>query len=133
MAVWRSQIYSSGDFTASGAATWTVDVADVRLFSYAIFGKTMIVSVEIVTTSVTRSGGDPTQLKIKIPAGKSAAARTWTFPIWYNDNGTKSEGVAQIVGGSTPTIINCFLLGAGQWATSTDNTYIRFQAIFEIQ
>lgn len=131
--IWQNQAYAAGDFTASGAGTWTVGSGDVVNFSYSILGTMMMIDFDLETTSVTRSGGDPISLDITIPAGKSAAARTWTFPIYAIDNGTRVQGVAQILGGTTPTKINCYRFDVAQWATAVNTTYIFGQCIIEIQ
>lgn len=123
---WTSVSFNAGDFTCLTAGTWTVASGDVSMFKYKLIGKTMWVNVILQTTTVARSGGNPTHLLIKIPASKTAAAN-YTTTAWLSDNGTVTNGLIQTSG--TNIFISRF--DSAQWANATDNTYMNFQLVLE--
>lgn len=127
--VWTSVTYASGNFTASGSMTWTVEEADVSNFQYMIIGKTMWVNFWLALTSVGGTLSDT--LKIKIPANKVSANAIIVRVGFLNDNGTVREGRVQANAGSTTLDINLHL--GGNFAASTNATYVVGQIFFEIQ
>lgn len=117
---WITPAYAAGDFTASGAMTWTVDAGDVRLYRYWLKGRTEIVAWALELTSV---GGTPGgQLKFKIPGGFTSASLEFTNAMMYRDNGgayTASVAYAATAG----TTISLYTAGFAQnWTASTNLT-----------
>jgi hypothetical protein len=70
MGEWTPVAYSAGNYTAGGAMTWGVDDADETV-SYAVVGKTMFLSVEVVNSDV--GGVAATSLRLAIPGGYTCA------------------------------------------------------------
>jgi len=63
---WITPAYVAGDFTGSGAMTWTVDVGDRSIMKYLLDGRRLSVAVEVLTTSIA---GTPTAL-LQIAGGQ---------------------------------------------------------------
>lgn len=128
LGVWSAPTFAAGDYTASGAMTWTVDSADAQV-SYFVLGKTMIVAFRLGATSI--GGTVSTDLYIKIP-GTKTANRTTAAPIWVVQAGPVFEaGYAQVTSGATNITLR--RQAEGNWVASTNNTYVFGQLWFEIQ
>ena len=65
----RDVPFDSGDFTAEGGGSWTVEAGDVLQFRYAVLGKLMFVWL---TLSGTQLVGGVDSLNVKIPNGRKA-------------------------------------------------------------
>lgn len=122
---WTTPTFAAGDFT-SDVGSWTVAAGDVQTFAYTIMNKVMIVSFNILNSTVATT---PNLLKILIPASKTStkAMRTCCQIL---DNGTQAAAVAYVEAGST--FINIQRLNAANFANATDNTYVLGQIFFEI-
>lgn len=116
---WVAVAHFTGNFTANGLMTWTVASGDQLVFIYRLKDPfTMQVEFKLATTSV---GGTPnTQLRIAIPAGKTAAYEVNARLAYANDNGTVLEARAYTSG----TVIIIEKNNGANWAASTDATYI---------
>jgi len=126
---WVEPAYASGNFTATGGGTWSVDLADQATFAYTIIGSTMVVSFRIPSTDVS---GTVSALNIAIPASK-VAAKTMVAPLArLIDAGAYGEAFINIMASSTVIAIQR-QDGANFTATSSDNTSVSGQIIFEIQ
>lgn len=127
MGEWIAVAFSAGNFTGSGSMTWTVEVGDQVTYRYTLNGKTMTLSFWINATSV---GGTPdTQLRIAIPGGFTAA-QSMSGVCKIVDNGTPEFAEwAVSAAGST---VNIGRNTGGNFTASTNNTYARGTAIFEV-
>ncbi len=124
---WTDEAHAGGDYTGSGSMTWTVASGDQLVKAYTILGKTMVVSVVLTNTTVAGTPG--AFLQIEIPAGFNAN-RTVQGMILYDDNGTVDIGTWTVL--SADAHIYLGTKTGANWTASTDNTDIRFSALFEL-
>ncbi len=120
---WLTPAYAAGTFTGGGSQTWTVDAGDVTSFAYRLSGRTLSLSVYLVTTSV---GGTPNvDLKIAMPTG-FLAARTFFLPgLMVSDNGGANvQGVWHPTAGSNLIGLYRDLTAASNWTAATNTTAI---------
>ena len=124
---WITPAFSAGNFTAINAMTWTVGAGDVITYAYTLIGKTMVVVFAIHTSSI---GGTPdAYIYIAIPGGFTAAKQANSFArIW--ENGADSSGIVYVLPGGS--VINIIIQGGGNFAASTDTTYVQGEIVFEI-
>lgn len=127
---WTSVTFSAGNFTGNGSMTWTVASGDVLRNRFCIVNKILHWLVQIATSTV---GGTPnTRLQIAAPGGVSFGSTGDTCRASYvSDNGTEQQG---LVAPSSTTVMGITLpwKGGGNWAASTDNTYLYFAWMGEI-
>lgn len=124
---WTTPTFDAGNFTASGAMTWSVEAGDVLTYAYIILGKMMTILFMIDTSTV---GGTPSSaLLIKIPGSKTATKGMTTAIIVY-DNGAQTYGVGVIQAGQT--LIRCYRPSSANWSASTNLTTVYGQITFEI-
>lgn len=125
--LWTAVAHSAGNFT-SDSGSWTVDAGDQTTYAYTLVGKTMTVAFAIVTSDV---GGTPTQLRIAIPGGFTAA-KTIYNTCYTIDAGTPGLGIATV--SASGTVIQVFRQGAAAWTTTSgDDTQVIGQITFEVQ
>lgn len=125
---WTDVAFSAGNFTANNSMTWTLASGDQTTFTYVEHGKTMIISVLLVTTTV---GGTPsTQLRIAVPNGRTIQT-TCRGVFNGTDNGTDITGMWEASAGNT-YIALYKNPSAGTWTASTNNTAIFGQFTIEI-
>jgi hypothetical protein len=122
--------YASGNFTANGAGTWTVDAGDQAAFHYIKVGRQLTVSFALFNTSVS---GSPTQLLIAIPGGFTAATRTDNALARVTNNGTQVSTASCSVAASGTQIILYLDAASTAWANSTNSTTVAGQITFPIQ
>lgn len=79
--------YAAGDYTASGAMTWTVDSGDRLDYSYTFRGKNVLISINIDGSVV--GGVASSALRVTFPTGLTPSA-TQVGPAVGADNGTAS-------------------------------------------
>lgn len=117
--------YAAGNFTAQ-VGSWTVDNADETV-KFVEIGKTMIVTVDIRTSTVTST---PIYLRMAIPNGRTAqGVNTGTFA--YSNNGTVGTGWWQT--DATASFIDFYLsFATPTWATATNATAVLGQMIIQI-
>jgi hypothetical protein len=120
--------YDAGLFTAGGAMTWTVAAADLEVFRYQIHGNLMTVWLSVEGATVA-TGGDPS-LYVTIPAGKTAAAGSYTTAS-ISDNGTPAFGVVATTAGAR--VLTVYRQAAANWTAGADNNTVRFTFTFEIE
>lgn len=126
---WTAPAYSAGDYTASGAMTWTVEAGDVTEIKYTIDpNKRMTVKFAIEQTSVGGVASDT--LKIAIPASKTAAAPTYN-PVHIVDNGTATTGYATVA--TAGTTINIKRTNGANFAGAANTTAVYGEITFDIQ
>lgn len=127
MGEWITVSFSAGNFTANGSMTWTVASGDQIVYAYTLVGKTMTLNVVLNTTTV---GGTPnTSLRVAIPGGFTSA-KAMGGSYFYSDNGTPD--CSQWAVTASGSVVSFFLKNSGNWAASTDNTYIRADMSFEV-
>ncbi len=129
---WVAVTYNSGDFTASGSMTWTVEAGDVTTFAYQMLGSgSMLISFALTTTTV---GGTPsTSLKIKIPNSKTSIHQHTSAALVYSEDGgtTTKNGILTVLASSTTiSLIKDF--GGSTWANSTNNTICVGQIFLDV-
>lgn len=122
---WITPTFSAGDFTGSGSMTWTVDSGDIQTDAYLIVGNSAMYSFSYSNTTV---GGTPsTDLRRTIPAVLSGFPTASIYTFWSRnlDNGTANDGFFYIFadGGSFINIRRDKT--SGNWAASTNNTYVQ--------
>jgi hypothetical protein len=116
--------YVAGNFTGDGAMTWTVDVGDVVLNSYLLDGNILEWSIRLASTTV---GGTPDfGLRATQPNGYTNIGTDFRTCM-VGDNTS-----AYVMGACRPsntTYIQIIkdLGSGGNWAASTNNTFILFQ------
>lgn len=128
---WATPSYNAGDYTTNGAGGITVSAGDVSLNRYVVMGKTVHWNMYLSAVTLTAATG--TEIRIAIP-NAATAADIYTGIVNGTDNGTAYDGgVWQMATGSNSmkVFVNPGLVTA--WAASANNTYIRFNATFEIQ
>jgi len=128
---WITPAFNAGDFTASGAMTWTLQAGDVEDYSYTLIGsKTMIISFRLSATSV--GGTANLSLRIAIPAGKLAARKMLNSCIAVDGGGgvVLAHVQAATVGDA---FIGIFLASGANWTLSTNATAVYGQITIEIQ
>lgn len=128
---WASPTYSAGDYTTNGAGGFTVDSGDVINFRYLEIGKTMKMNVVLSATTVTAATG--TQLRIRIPNGRTAATLNSGSFVGLNNGVAFNGGVWQT--NTADTLLYLYVdptLGTA-WTAAANATQLRVFAEFEIQ
>lgn len=119
---WNTVAYAGGNFTASGALTWTVDSGDVAVNRYTDIGTTMLWSLGVVTT--TTGGTASTELRVTLPASRTISATT-TGTCAGIDNGTEVASVWTATAGNTYVSFFRTISGANWSNASTNATALR--------
>jgi hypothetical protein len=125
---WIAVAYASGNFTANGAMTWTVDAGDQVTYTYCLHGRTLIVAVQVNSTTV--GGTLNNNLLVAIPGGFTAA-RTITNPAYMQQAGSNVNGFVEV--SAAGTTIALWKDAGNNWAASTNGTNARFELTFEVQ
>lgn len=125
---WTDVAFNSGNFTASGSMTWTVQSADQVTYEYMLIGHTMWVSVYLDSTTI--GGTVSNQLFVKIPNSATAAKKVQAMALGF-DNGVATGTFTRVSAGDTRIEIGT--QSAGNWTLSTNNTFVRVSMAFEIQ
>jgi hypothetical protein len=125
---WVTPAYSAANFT-SNVGSWTVDAGDIATYAYRLSGRDLVVSWYLQTTSVT---GTPTQLRIAIPGGYTAAKAS-LHPLVHDDNAAGNAGsFCLLTGAGATTIDNFKAYGAGAFANATNTTRLFSTITIEI-
>lgn len=117
--------FNSGNFTASGAMTWTVESADQLTFQYIQYGTIIILDVLLVNTSVGGTLGN--QLKIAVPDGFAANDDRDLLTLYKDADSVRTLGFGTI--GVGETIIGLFKLDLTNWSSATNNTRMSIPAL----
>lgn len=130
---WDDVPHAAGDFTASGAMTFTVQAADLITFTYGLMGKRLEVGLVIRGASV--GGVADRTLRVAIPGNDKqgaalTAARDWSDTVWVNDNGTKSIGIARVSAGGS--VIEIEKADGSNWAGAVNTTGVEGTFAFEV-
>jgi hypothetical protein len=118
--------FAAGDYTASGAMTWTVAAGDVSRLSYYLKGRQLLVRFALDTTSV---GGTPsTDLYIANGAwgGFTAALQSNNALAVCTDNGVVDAG-ASIYSVPSGVVLRMLRGAFANWTASTNNTGVNGQ------
>lgn len=124
---WSNVAFAAGNFTGNGSMTWTVAAGDQITYAYTLIGKTMIIAAHLDTTTV--GGVVNTELRVAIPGGFTAA-QIMSGAFDLSNNGTSEKGAWQV--SASGTYVQLVRPAAANWTLSTDNTYIRLSAAFEV-
>jgi len=122
MGDWNGVTYGAGNFTGSGALTWTVDSGDVAVNRYTDIGTTMLWSLGVVATST--GGTANTELRVTLPASRTVSATT-TGTCAGLDNGTEVHSVWTATAGNTYVSFFRTISGANWSNASTNATALR--------
>lgn len=127
MGYWVTPTFAAGNFTGSGAMTWTVDAGDVSSYEYSLVGKTLHVNFYLVTTTV---GGTPGgYLKLNLFGFTVAKAVTNRYGAYQGGwvtaamEGRAGETFLRLYNDSTE---------GGTWGASTNGTYVKGTIALEI-
>lgn len=118
-------------FQGSGSMTWTVSIADQANVSYALIGKTMVLTVRLDSTSV--GGVLSNTLRMRIPGG-FIAARQAAVPCLATDNATAFNTLCfmRVTAGSE--WLEFLRFDVANWQASSNSTYVQAaQIAFEVQ
>lgn len=116
---WSSVAFSAGNFTGGGSQTWTLTSGDQDTFRYVEVGKTMIVQVVLLTTSV--GGTAHPELRLTIPNGRTMAS-TSSGLFWGLNNSANCYGCWQAVSGETFIRLYVDPSAATNWNNPASNT-----------
>lgn len=112
---WVTPPYASGNFSPNVGA-WTVEAGDIATYAGRLSGKTLTMSWYLQATAVS---GAPSNLRIKIPGGFTAAAAS-LHPVVHDDNAIGNAGSFALVSGPGATTVDTYKsYGAGSFATSS--------------
>lgn len=126
---WATPTYSGADFTTNGAGGWTVDSGDIFINRYVEVGKIMHWSIVVTTTTVTAATG--TELRFRIPNGRTAAGGASGNVIGLN-NGVAFNGMYQVIGGNTYVSVYTDATAGVAWTAAANTTQVRFNITFEV-
>lgn len=118
------QPYNSGDFTANGSMTWTVDSGDVINYAYYLEGNKLTVVIDFEPTTI--GGTVSTQLIAVIPGGFTAIGASRAY-LRYNNPGLS---IGHLTAGGTSLI--CATNAGGNWALGTNNVVTAGQIVFPV-
>src|SRR5262245_19773125 len=104
---WIDVPFSAANFLAN-TGSWTVEAGDVYTQRYTLIGKTLIYAVAVLNTSVS---GGPSQLRVNLPSGYSAAGYHYGLAEIY-DAGTRTIGSVTVGTGSVYVSIPLNILGS---------------------
>ncbi len=124
--------FAAGNYTADGAASWTLQSGDQRQFSYLLVGQTLQVFLALADTTV--SGATTSNLYIAIPNSFQANAG------YVSQAGGLFGGLSNAVAvnffprviAATPTTIRLNRADGVAWAIGTNNNDSSFQFQFII-
>lgn len=125
---WATPTFAAGDFTASGAMTWTLAAGDVSTYAWVVKDRMMTVAFALQTTTV--GGTLNTTLKIKIPGGYVATKFMLNATANILDNAVAKPGYAYVL--ATGTVINIEKQDGTNFAAATDTTAVYGQITFEV-
>lgn len=126
MVPWTPVAFSAGNFTTD-AGTWTVGSGDQLVYGYKIMDDMMFVAFTLNATTVATN---PTQLRIAVPASKTAKSRADGIAS-VNDNGTGEVACSCLILNSG-TYIQVKRYDGAAFAAATDATLVRGEIWFPI-
>lgn len=126
---WISIPYSSGDYTASGSLTWTVDSGDLITFAFYISGN--LIQITGYWDTTTLSGTASNQLFVLIP-NSWTAKKTMQGLALAIQGGTTGVTTYNRVQSSNNTKMEIGRGDLGNFTLSANNNYIRWNMPFEL-
>lgn len=116
-----SVAYNASNFTTN-QGTWTVGSGDQTTYMYCIIGKMMTIWIKLSATDVSGTPR-PTQLRISIPASKTAAAAVAARPGFFGNNSTSINGTVNLQVAASGSVIYFEKDDGSEFAASTGGTY----------
>jgi|TARA_R110000824_G_scaffold98701_1_gene235361 hypothetical protein len=128
---WKPVPFAAANFGAN-SGTWTVAVGDHTLYRYTLTGKVLVVQFTLVDT--TTSSGMGTQLRVKLPAGLSAASASYTGTLFTAGNISEAGKILTLDSGTGGANLLSLQRAAGSsWPSSvTDDLDIRGMIALEV-
>jgi hypothetical protein len=126
---WDTVTFAAGNFTGTGAQTWTLTSPDQADFKYTLVGKTMTVKFQLATTSV--GGVAATGLQILIPGGFVAASVAYNAAALILDNGVLTPGRLSVAAAGTKILVE--RSDTAVWTAAANTTYVYGQITIEVQ
>jgi hypothetical protein len=126
---WIAVTFAAGNFTGTGAQTWTLTAPDQANFAYTLYGKTMTAKFQLATTSV--GGVAATGLQILIPGGFTAASVAYNAAAFILDNGVLAAGRLSVAAGGTKILVE--RSDGAVWTAAANTTYVYGQITIEVQ
>ncbi len=124
---WTAVAFSAGNFTGSGAMTWTVASGDQTTYAYTLHGKTMTLAFALYNTTV---GGTPDYyLQIAIPGGFTAAR---TMGGLFDSLDNSVPRLASWLVQTSGTVVLLSRADITVWTAATDTTNTVGTISFEI-
>jgi hypothetical protein len=120
--------FAAGDYTASGAAVWTVAGGNIGHCTFQQWGKVLRVSMTLNSTSVTAGAGG-TALQRILPGGFTATVTAHGPMMRIFDAGAETRGFTLLVGGGS-TIMQFYRELTAAWNTAAGNTTIGMPPTF---
>jgi len=125
---WIDVAYTAGDFTASGAMTWTVESTDLKTFHYRLAGTTL--EIDLVVETSTTGGTPDNALQVKVPGGFTPAGAsgkgqfTEVYMLKSNGGAYTFDGMWNAGSGGTNLLFYRGGFGGGTWANGTNNNAV---------
>jgi hypothetical protein len=129
-AQWKSVPYDAGNFTASGAMTWTVEQTDQVNFRYMVNDRTMTVALVVKFSSV--GGTAHQELQIKIPGGFKAGSQMFSMAHLFRDSGSPAQEIATTVVNPDSDIIKIYRPAWVNQQLSSNVTHLYFTITFDL-
>ena len=121
--------FAAGNFSATGAMTWTVDLADQVTYAFMLEGKKLTLWFRLLNTTV---GGvvAGNNLLMKLPLGLLAALET-VQDVSAAPGGSPSEGILALtqVGSNNVTLLRY----AANWIAGANNTDVNGVVVVPVQ
>jgi hypothetical protein len=122
--------FSAGDFTAFGGGnTWTLQSGDITRDSYYLNGRYLTMNMYYGATTV---GGAPTYLLVAIPNGFTCSTDVNATGLSVIDNNGPIEVGVFITNALGTSVLGCERISAAAWSVSTNLTFVRGSATFQV-
>lgn len=118
---WTSTPYSAGDYSGSGAMTWSVTAPMVGANRYTLIGKTMVWDI-LISGGVV--GGTPSsELRVLAPAGVTFGSGSHFTRVAYSaDNGVYADAYVQVL---DSTHIAIKKISGTNWTAGAATAYLQ--------
>jgi hypothetical protein len=125
-----TRTFAAGNFTAFGGGnSWTVGAADIVRDTYYVHGKYLTLNMYYAATSV---GGAPTYLLVTLPNSFASSTDLNATGLSVINNGGAIEVGVFLTNALGSTVLGCERISAVAWSVSTDNTFVRGSANFQL-
>lgn len=126
---WITPTFAAGDYTASGAMSWTVGAGDVSTMAYRLSGSILEILFYLAATTV---GGTPNTQLLRVVPGGFTIAKAFTSTTRTTNNGTSQVGLFTSAALATQLSVFVDATGTSNWAASTDNSGVQGQCFVEV-